>query len=107
MYTKEIELVDITNWDAPIYDLEARLKGFRGLENYWGKHRRAHGDAVYSRVINPITKTTNGSADDYFEFFLFLLKHDYAYRLSVKNPPGEKGTWTRTWAHLDEFEDSG
>lgn len=102
MYTRAIILHDVMTWDADT--LEGRLETFRKLEARWGKRRRAHSDAVYSRVENPVTEEiTKDPVEDYIRLFHRLLDHDLIYELSVKNPEGK--TWTKLKVYPEDFGD--
>ncbi|MBW2981679.1 hypothetical protein KY343_02255 [Candidatus Woesearchaeota archaeon] len=93
MYTKDIELSDITNWDArPVRD---KLYAFRQLEKCWGKDRKVSGPDMCSKITKPISFEIN-SIDDYVNAFHFLLQHEFAYELAVRKPKnGEEENETK------------
>lgn len=99
MYTKDIELVDVTDWAAG----RDKLYHFRQLEGRWKKHRKIDGQDMCSRIVNPVSFELTGSVDDYVNAFHFLLQHEFAYRLSVKNP-GPRG-WMAVKITPDEVKD--
>lgn len=78
MYTKEIELEEVT------------LEEFERMEEFWKIRVRKRDDTIYSKITKTIVE------EDYERLLFFLLEHPYADELCVNN----NGDWVKRYTRF-------